>query len=240
MLARYHSPGLGRFLSVDPVGDRPTDPPSWNAYAYVRNNPISLIDPSGMSEEDAEQQKPNDSDDQEAEDQDRNIRNMFDHFGFVTSAAEFVRGGAAEFYRLYPINMQDPFAGLGEGSVLDEEFERTLGRAIGIADTILDITNWATSDDVTGANQTRTHDIEILKTGGDPRAQAELVEMVKKGGGVLEDPRPGGARVGQMPDGSKIVYYPRSRDRGCPTVEIQPKGGGRRVKFRYEQGTGSQ
>ena len=25
------------------------DPQAWNAYAYVRNNPVSLLDPEGMN-----------------------------------------------------------------------------------------------------------------------------------------------------------------------------------------------
>jgi len=48
MLARYHSSSLGRFMAVDPDNDTTLeDPQSWNRYAYVRNNPISFLDPSG-------------------------------------------------------------------------------------------------------------------------------------------------------------------------------------------------
>jgi RHS repeat-associated protein len=34
---RYHQPGMGRFLTADPYGNSagPTDPGSWNRYAYV-------------------------------------------------------------------------------------------------------------------------------------------------------------------------------------------------------------
>src|SRR2546426_3878877 len=44
---------MGRFMSPDPenlsgVLHMDDDPQSWNGYSYVRNNPLSLTDPSGM------------------------------------------------------------------------------------------------------------------------------------------------------------------------------------------------
>ena len=51
MLARYYTPHLGRFLSMDPVLGEANNPQSWNRYAYVRNNPMTLRDPSGMCAE---------------------------------------------------------------------------------------------------------------------------------------------------------------------------------------------
>jgi hypothetical protein len=52
MHARYYSPTLGRFLSVDPARDAdPSRPQSLNQYTYVRNNPVLLNDPSGLSPE---------------------------------------------------------------------------------------------------------------------------------------------------------------------------------------------
>ena len=44
--ARFYDPELGRFHSVDPLA---SDYPSWTPYHYVHNNPIVLIDPTGMS-----------------------------------------------------------------------------------------------------------------------------------------------------------------------------------------------
>jgi RHS repeat-associated protein len=52
--ARYNSSQMGRFMSADPLvsaggdlGD-PSNPQSWNAYSYVRNNPLSNVDPDGL------------------------------------------------------------------------------------------------------------------------------------------------------------------------------------------------
>lgn len=46
--ARYFSPHLGRFMSVDP-GDRskPNWPQSWNRYSYTFGNPLRYVDPDG-------------------------------------------------------------------------------------------------------------------------------------------------------------------------------------------------
>jgi len=45
MVARRYDPALGRFLGIDPMADSYS---SWSPYAYVLNNPIILIDPTGM------------------------------------------------------------------------------------------------------------------------------------------------------------------------------------------------
>ena len=47
MNGRVYDPALGRFLSVDPVYQAPTNMQSLNPYSYVMNNPLSLTDPSG-------------------------------------------------------------------------------------------------------------------------------------------------------------------------------------------------
>ena len=48
--ARYYSKSLGRFNSTDPLfytASRPADPQQFNLYAYVRDNPLALVDPNG-------------------------------------------------------------------------------------------------------------------------------------------------------------------------------------------------
>src|SRR5579885_1920436 len=53
---RYYGSAVGRFTSPDPMnlGADLLDPQSWNAYAYVRNNPLALVDPMGLCTFDAE------------------------------------------------------------------------------------------------------------------------------------------------------------------------------------------
>lgn len=42
---RYYSPGLGRWINRDPIGEQG----GLNLYAYVWNNPIQLLDPLGLT-----------------------------------------------------------------------------------------------------------------------------------------------------------------------------------------------
>lgn len=51
-LMREYHPTWGRWLSPDPAGlgaVDPTNPQSWNRYAYVMNNPTTSIDPTGQA-----------------------------------------------------------------------------------------------------------------------------------------------------------------------------------------------
>ena len=41
--ARYYDPTIGRFMSQDPL-------PAGNPYAYVGNNPVRYVDPSGKTQ----------------------------------------------------------------------------------------------------------------------------------------------------------------------------------------------
>jgi RHS repeat-associated protein len=52
---RRYNPGQGRWISPDPAGLAavdPTNPQTWNRYAYVANNPLSFVDPLGLNAED--------------------------------------------------------------------------------------------------------------------------------------------------------------------------------------------
>lgn len=46
--ARYDSSQYGRFMTPDPMGGKAAFPQTWNAYAYVGNNPLNSIDPTGL------------------------------------------------------------------------------------------------------------------------------------------------------------------------------------------------
>src|SRR5690606_38556007 len=47
MNGRMYDPELGRHLSADPYTPEPFSSQGYNRYAYVHNNPLSFIDPSG-------------------------------------------------------------------------------------------------------------------------------------------------------------------------------------------------
>jgi len=46
--ARYNSSQYGRFMTPDVMGGHQEDPQTLNKYAYVRNNPLNLTDPTGL------------------------------------------------------------------------------------------------------------------------------------------------------------------------------------------------
>ncbi len=46
--ARYNSSTIGRFMSADLLGGHAGEPQSLNKYAYVRNSPLNLTDPTGL------------------------------------------------------------------------------------------------------------------------------------------------------------------------------------------------
>jgi len=45
---RHYNSRLGRFMSPDPLGGDAASPQSLNRYAYVGNNPLNAVDPSGL------------------------------------------------------------------------------------------------------------------------------------------------------------------------------------------------
>jgi RHS repeat-associated protein len=55
---RYYSHRFARFMSPDPIMGNPSNPQSWNRYAYVINSPVNFIDPLGLSCEDLKDPTP--------------------------------------------------------------------------------------------------------------------------------------------------------------------------------------
>lgn len=51
--ARYYASTQGRFTSADPLlaSGNAHRPQTWNRYAYVSNNPLKMVDPTGMSQQ---------------------------------------------------------------------------------------------------------------------------------------------------------------------------------------------
>ncbi|MGA2664039.1 MAG: RHS repeat-associated core domain-containing protein [Nitrososphaerales archaeon] len=47
--ARFYDPTTGRFLTEDPSGGDASDPQSLNGYTYARDDPLAIVDPTGMT-----------------------------------------------------------------------------------------------------------------------------------------------------------------------------------------------
>ncbi|MGH7249633.1 MAG: RHS repeat domain-containing protein [Minisyncoccia bacterium] len=58
MGARIYDPASGVFLNPDPTVSAPYDSRDWNQYAYVYDNPMSYVDPTGYSEADGGSPQP--------------------------------------------------------------------------------------------------------------------------------------------------------------------------------------
>jgi RHS repeat-associated protein len=48
MNGRVYDPGVGRFMSADPIADGLGEAGGFNRYAYVQNSPLSWTDPTGF------------------------------------------------------------------------------------------------------------------------------------------------------------------------------------------------
>ena len=96
--ARYFDVDSRHFVSPDPLVSRPGDTQGWNRFAYVRNNPMTWIDPTGLDpthidfEEETEVTGDAPEDDGE-EDEDPNIVNVGDDPDHQAPSAEEIADG---------------------------------------------------------------------------------------------------------------------------------------------------
>ncbi|MHB9033815.1 MAG: RHS repeat-associated core domain-containing protein [Anaerolineae bacterium] len=54
--ARWYDPSIGRFMQADTIVPNPSNPQSLNRYSYVLNNPLKYTDPTGMIEENEQEE----------------------------------------------------------------------------------------------------------------------------------------------------------------------------------------
>ncbi len=119
MMARNYDPVIARFIQIDPLA---SEFPGWNPYHYVHNNPLNLIDPTGMAAMDTWQFN---VDTQEVERIDDKGGNEVQYINYVNSEGEAlktsrVRGsevyiGKADSRVGYIAAGVDLWAGLPEG-----------------------------------------------------------------------------------------------------------------------------
>lgn len=107
-IARYYSSTQGRFTSVDPMmaSAYPGNPQSWSRYTYALNNPLKLVDPSGMKTE----YKFRDYN-QITEDERRILNNSTVTFGKDKKAVTFTKGQGEALYNFMKKNEQKQLAG---------------------------------------------------------------------------------------------------------------------------------
>ena len=79
--ARYNSSQYGWFMSPDPLGNfvaDPSNPQTWNMYAYTINNPLKYIDPTGTDFCDGGNGSDNDDNDEYACERDNGTWTLYD------------------------------------------------------------------------------------------------------------------------------------------------------------------
>jgi RHS repeat-associated protein len=249
-LNRHYTP-MGRWLTPDPdnARDRPSEPQTWNMYAYVRNNPTTLTDPTGeryrvcQTDENGEQTNCADiSDAQFAQFQQANKDTL-----------TFTGGSAGNIYQNGTIigsfqqTSVDATAGLiavGTGTqmaapIVEPLFKATMGFimifGLGTLDaetpeplgslspgkTVADVLQGATPE---GGSRTDIYS----KPGGMQQAQKDFNDLA---GGNPEVRGP--VQIKELGDGRRAVLRDFSTD-GRPTLEIQPPGGGyKQITIRY-------
>jgi RHS repeat-associated protein len=201
-LFRYYSSGHGRFTSADNFGGRIRNPQTLNLYAYVLNNPLKYIDPTGHQDQKAKVEQPKPStviDDKgrrqrmtvkiielgPVEDDNANLASLFSSVQSVISTAGRLLNGTFNRSTTYmvhaPPNMKpwqvDPYAVAPMGIVEEgaEEAGSLLVRAF----------NWLFAKEVaeeTGVRLTES----LLKPGGELIGEAGSKASIREVKGSVE------------------------------------------------------
>ncbi|MGZ5446315.1 MAG: RHS repeat-associated core domain-containing protein, partial [Thermoanaerobaculia bacterium] len=207
MHARYYSPALGRFLSVDPVLDVKRsirEPQSWNRYSYVVNNSIRRIDPDGRvdgnSDDFARQLFPDD----------RAAQLEFDQNVAVRTA-----GLVAAFGSLFIPGPEDVAIGAFVGSRVGGAAARFWGRLLGRGDAAVDIAKSSRFDDVTkgGSVVNRSTDVTRADFGKNLEAQGFTKSVSKDGKATV-----------YQKDATTYSIYDKAKSTGGPSVLVRKDG----------------
>jgi hypothetical protein len=94
MNGRIYDGLLGRFLSADLTVSNPGNLQSFNRYSYVRNNPLSLTDPSGFTESDEEKKQREEAERQAREAREKAARDAAWNAGGFMGLLYHISGGS--------------------------------------------------------------------------------------------------------------------------------------------------
>jgi RHS repeat-associated protein len=255
--ARYNSSAMGRFMSPDPGNIsailNQDDPQSWNAYAYVRNNPVNLTDEDGQNYNVCDVNGKNCADltdEQYAQFRQDNPNLRVTPSGDIYTINENgteTKTGSASYYNEHALddlinagNMAAPGVNLAANSL--RIFGYTVAAPLMVAAECAAGAESCTKGNVAMAI---LPEIGALKEGAlllkEGAAVGKGAEILQKAGGATQAAKDfealqgvekvsGTTRIKELADGSKAVLY--NSKGGSPTIAIQ-EGGRTVTKIRY-------